>query len=75
VTDTAYIATVAAEVLEASDDLCDLMRLLSGVREPPPCKEDIAVWHGGVLIVVRHPDGSWTWVCPSYRRPSSAAVA
>jgi hypothetical protein len=70
-----HVATCAAEPIESGNDLGRLLDLLASVQEPVPCEEDIAVWCGGQVVVVRHADGSLTWINPKCRRLPPAAVA
>jgi hypothetical protein len=70
---TPYVALVGAEFVEAADSLPDLLALLAEVLDPD-VDEDVAVWHGGRLVVVLHPDGSQTWL-RSECRPATPAAA
>jgi hypothetical protein len=68
---SAYVALVGRDYVESSDNLDDLLALLAETVDPT-VPEDVAVWHGGRVLVVVRSDGSWLWVRPEYQ-PEAAA--
>jgi hypothetical protein len=65
-----FLATTGVEIVAASNSLEALLKWLAESQEPPPCMESVAVWHGGVCVVVRAADGTLTWLSPSYIAPT-----
>jgi hypothetical protein len=54
---TGYVASVGRESVESSNSPDGLLAMLAETADPT-VPEDVAVWHGGRLLVVDRPDGS-----------------
>jgi hypothetical protein len=67
-----YVALTAEDYVHAAADLAALLAFIADL-EGPEVDEDIAVWQGPRLIVVRRPDGSLLWVRPQYKPAEAAA--
>ena len=58
-----YVALVGTEYVESADTLDALLAALAENHDPT-VNEDVAVWHCGRIVLVVHPDNSWTWLQP-----------
>jgi hypothetical protein len=67
-----YVALIAEDYVHAGADLAALLAFIADL-EGSEVNEDIAVWEGPRLIVVRRPDGSLLWVRPDYDPAAAAA--
>jgi hypothetical protein len=61
-----FAATCGVEVIEYGYDLADLLAVLAEIHGGD-VDEDVAIWQGGRLIVVRRPGGALVWVRGEYR--------
>jgi hypothetical protein len=67
-----YVALTAEDYVHAAADLAALLAFIADL-EGPAVDEDVAVWEGPRLVVVRRPDGSLLWVRPQYKPAAEAA--
>jgi hypothetical protein len=68
-----FVALVGREHVESADALDGLLAVLAEVVDPT-LNEDVAVWHGGRLVAVLHPDGRATWLRPECRPAAPEAA-
>jgi hypothetical protein len=61
-----FFAYHCDEFLVCAHDLARVLEILADLQSPDQ-PEDAAVWLGGRLVVVRHPDGRLVWIDPSHR--------
>jgi len=61
------------EYLIADPSINAVLAFVGDCNEPQ-FGEDAAVWCGGRLVVVCHPDGRLTWLLPDYRRAVEQAA-
>jgi hypothetical protein len=69
-----FTAYAGNEFVEASTGLAELLSVLAEIHSPD-VDEDVAVWQGGRLVVVQHPDGPQTWLRAEYRRAEAPVNA